>query len=194
MPGRTERGYKPDGVEMLIGNRGYLLFDERPGRSRRVFIDNLGAHNNGVYPTALYVGPMEPARIRDEFKGIARVEYDKDANSDNPVLPTKIDEMACRQLVANIKHENQLSASDISKINKAVTDHLNQKAENVVLVEADYLFAQNTQQDTVVRAIATLCEHAQGTQGVLQVQMDPEIMETRFYKQMRSVGEIYEGR
>jgi hypothetical protein len=189
MAERTERGFKRGDAEMLIGNRGYLFFDD-PSLARRVFVSNLGAPRDGIYPKALYIGPVEPARIRDEFREIASVEYNKDIKSDNPVLPRKIDEIACKQLVANIKHENQLSAGDISKINKAVTDHLNQKAENVVLVEADYLFVHNSQ-DMTVRTIANMCENAQGTQGVLQVQMDPEIMETRFYKQMRSVGEIY---
>jgi hypothetical protein len=189
MPERTERGFKHGDAEMLIGNRGYLFFDD-PSLARRVFVSNLGAPRDGIYPKALYVGPVEPARIRDEFKEIAKVEYDKDASLKDPVLLRKIDEIACKQLVANIKHDYQLGAGDISKINRAVTDHLNQKAENVVLVEADYLFVQNSQ-DAIVRAIATMCENAQGTQGVLQVQMDPEIMDTRFYKQMRSVGEIY---
>jgi hypothetical protein len=189
MPERTERGFKRGDAEMLIGNRGYLFFDD-PSLARRVFVSNLGAPRDGIYPAALYVGPVEPARIRDEFKEIASVEYNKDASSPEPVLPRKIDEIACKQLVDNSKHDYQLNASDISKINRAVTDHLNQKAENVVLVEADYLFVQNAQQE-VLRAIANLCGNAQGTQGVLQVQMNPKTMDPPFYARMMSVGEIY---
>jgi hypothetical protein len=189
MPGRTERGYKPDGVELVKGNMGYLFFEEKPERARRTFIDILGMNDEkGTFPAGLYIGRMHPAKAKETFKIIASHEY-----NGNEAVARRVDELPYKQLVSQLNSPDyQINVSELSKPNMAVKDHLKQPIETVALVEADYMFTQNDA-NAMVRFISTLCEISQGTNGVLIAQMNPAIMETKFCAQMRAAGEVYDG-